>query len=398
MKRARWAGPKDWKPFTIMKERRNDLLQQLFDLINCGVILVDRDFTILHANHKIEAMFAAGPGELEGRPLETLFMPEDRSILFSNVVKLTREKGEFEGEVMLNRLDGTTFIALLTTSRIPESDSGQAKAVLSIHDISKLKSLERGLRESERMTLLGTMLDDISHQIRNPILSIGGFARRLSNIDHSHPEYVEVILSECGQLEQLLNTLQEFIHLPKPCMKKTTLDRLILQIEPSLHEMAEEFGIDFRMEWAAHLGRATILVDLKLISKAIMAVFKNACEAFEGLERERVVSLQVIPRVAWPETCGIAIIDQGCGIGKHILPHIFDPFFSTKTGHVGMGLTFTHRICKEQGNRLHIESELGKWTRVEIGFVHERRRKIRGQGIDEREKTGADLVDTHPAV
>lgn len=365
-----------------MEHHRNPLLQQLFDLINCGVILVDREFTILHANRKAEEMLKAAPAALCGLGLSSLFMPEDRSILFANIVSLTMKRGEFEGEVMLNRLDMTSFIALLTTSKIPEAAPGEAEAIISIHDISRLKSLERTLRESERMAFLGNMLDDISHQIRNPILSIGGFARRLASSQATPSKYIEVILAECGHLERLLNTLQEFIHLPKPVMRRVSLEHILNEVAPMLRAKAREYGVSFLLEGDPSLERTGILLDTKLISRAILAIFENACEAFDGIDRLAEVRASVAPGENWPESCRIVVSDNGCGIGKHILPHVFDPFFSTKTGHVGMGLTFAQRICQEQGIRLEIKSQLGKGTTVELAFPHDRRRRVRTEIMD----------------
>lgn len=87
--------------------------------------------------------------------------------------------------------------------------------MVTVRDISRLKGLERILRRSERLAFLGRMLDDISHQIRNPVLSIGGFARRLAKMDIPRQEYVRVILDEAARLELLLETLTSFIGLPR---------------------------------------------------------------------------------------------------------------------------------------------------------------------------------------
>ncbi len=368
-----------------MVQERGELLQQLFDLINCGVILTDSDFSILHANRKAEAMFGAGRGGLVGRAMEEFFMPEDRTILYSNVVSLTMKRGEFEGELMLRRLDSTTFIGLMTTSRLPHRVPGDAEVVISVHDVSRLKSLERTLRESERMAFLGNMLDDISHQIRNPILTIGGFSRRLSSSDKTASKYVDVILKECGRLEQLLSTLQEFIHLPKPSPRRVSVNEFMGSLVPRLREVARDTATELvLLDHGEEIGGHGLMVDQRLVFNAVEAVFLNACESYEALEREKRVVVRLTAGEEWPLGCRLMVEDQGCGIGRHLLPHVFDPFFSTKTGHVGMGLTMAQRICREQEVGLDLRSELGKGTTVEFGLPAERRRRIRAEIVENR--------------
>jgi PAS domain S-box-containing protein len=139
-----------------------------------GVFLLDAEDRILFANSQMERMFKANVEQLVGLEFEELFMPEDRAILVPNILKITKEKQEFECERMLC-LDGSTFWGLMCCAFFQWEGGGLI--AITIHDITKMKSIERMLKHSEHEAFLGHMVNDISHHIRNPVLVIAGLAK-----------------------------------------------------------------------------------------------------------------------------------------------------------------------------------------------------------------------------
>ncbi|UKL12871.1 two-component system sensor histidine kinase NtrB [Dissulfurimicrobium hydrothermale] len=357
------------------------LISMIFDSINGAIILVDEGGLISSANRRAIEMFSADDRDLVGLPFKALFMPEDRDILAENVINITRRDGEFETEAMLLKRDSGFFMGLVSTSML---ETGEGKAVVVIvHDITKLKGLERLLSKSERMIFLGHMLDDISHQIRNPILTIGGFARRLAKIDMPKRDYVQVILEECMRLELLLSTLTEFIRLAKPDPRPIPVGSVIDELASIVKEAALENGLKHNVSMQEGLnGTEEILVDVAAFKKAVIAGLLNACESYYEKCRSDgsgVVDLEVRPSDQPPWTLMFVISDQGDGIRPSIMPHVFDPFFTTKTGHIGMGLTFAKRIQEEQGGHIEIRSEFGKGSSLYLYLLSERRRAVRTQ-------------------
>ncbi len=351
------------------------IVSSILEIINSAILLVNADGQIVVANSKAAKMFGVPREKLEGNLLSGLFMPDDRAIFLPNILKITAQAGEYEGEGMLLRPDGTTFIALIATSAW---NYGQGTGtVFTLHDVTGFKELERVLRSSERMAFLGRMLDDISHQIRNPVLAIGGFARRLSNMECPKPEYVDVILEESGRLEQLLATLSDFLGLPRPELAmvpiKDLFDRMIREIQP----IAREKGIKLETAFAPELEGQRALADQNIFPRAFQPVFINACEAYDMADTKGRVEIRAVTPEKEPFTCVIEIRDYGMGIRPGMLPHIFDPFFTTKTGHIGMGLTFAKRIQEEQEGGIRIDSTMGKGTTVFLSLMGERRRPIR---------------------
>ncbi len=358
------------------------IVSNILEIINSAILLINAEGQIVLANSKAAKMFRTSREQLEQWPLSRLFMPDDREIFLPNILNLTKEKGEYEGEAMLLRPDGTTFIAMVATSAW-DYQQGQG-IVITIHDVTGFKELERVLRSSERMAFLGRMLDDISHQIRNPVLSIGGFARRLYNMDCPKPEYVKVILNESGRLEQLLKTLTEFLSMPRPELAMVPVKKLIDHLLPGIQSTIKETGLKLEVELSGKLEGQKVLVDPKIFQQALQAVIINACEAYEEAEAHGCVEVQVVPSTDERWACMIKVRDYGMGIRPGILPNIFDPFFTTKTGHVGMGLTFAKRMQEEQEGNIRVDSTLGSGTTVFLALAGERRRHIRTKMLNDK--------------
>ncbi|RPI49458.1 MAG: PAS domain S-box protein [Deltaproteobacteria bacterium] len=357
------------------------LITHILEIINSSILVVDIIDRIVFANSKAVMMFKAEKKKLEGSPLAKIFMPEDREVLLSNILKITRSQGEFEGEAMLHRPDGSKFMGLLSASSW-QWEKGVG-VVITIHDITKLKNIEWELRRSERMVFLGRMMNDISHQIRNPVLTIGGFSRRLAKTDIPKPEHIQAIIDESARLELLLNTLNEFIKLDRPKLEPLPVKYLVENIESRLMSLAEGHGAKWISKISSSLPTERVLADPKIFIRALEAVVINAFDAYEHEGTEKIIEFWVEPVVDQsPWACAFCVKDRGSGIKPSILPNIFSPFFTTKTGHIGMGLTFAHRIMEEQLGDIAIESSVGKGTVLTLYLSKDRRRDIRTKKIN----------------
>ncbi len=355
------------------------LISHILNAINSAILVVDHEDRLLIFNSRAEQLFGASMLKKNEKVLRELFMPEDREILLHNVLAITRSQGEFEGEVMLRREDGTAFIALMATSSWPWQQ-GQA-IVITLHDITRLKGVERLLKESERMAFLGGMLDDISHQIRNPVLAIGGFSRRLAKTPQERPEYLNAITEEAARLENLLDSLTEFIRLPPQKPAHVPVERLLSELQPLIDKASEEYGIEIQNSGASGTFTEPVFVDIEAIGRAVWEIMKNSAEEAKTSDSDISITLDITESHLPMMSCQLRIRDTGPGIRPHFLPRIFNPFFTTKTGHTGMGLTLARRIVQEAAGSLRVESVFEKGTTALVHLPRDRRREIRRKKI-----------------
>ena len=357
-------------------EEYPELMRHILDMVNSAVVVINGDKRIVFANSRAARLLHGTVGQLKGSEVEQLFLPDDREIMVANILKITRDSHEFEGEAMLRRLDGSSFLALIFTTYL-QWDSGEG-VVITIHDITRMKELERMLKYTDRVAFFGRMLDDINHQIRNPVQVIGGLAKRIATMSPPKAEHVETIIAESGRLENLLNTLNFFIRLPRPRLKSVLFSQVLDNVVPDLERMALGAGVEWVTEVVPGLREESVFIDPQLLAKALQAVALNACEAYtEKSAGPKPVTFRVLTTDRDLHPFAIQISDQGVGVSKADMPHVFSPFFSRKTRHVGMGLTITQRILEEMDGELLLESSRDSGTSVTFFLIKERRRAIR---------------------
>ena len=111
--------------------------------------------------------------------------------------------------------------------------------------------------------------------------------------------------------------------------------------------------------------------------RALSQILKNSVEAMTTPPLKKKKMTIGITLLEKDEDVAVAISDKGAGIARKDQKLIFEPFFSTRPDHVGLGLTLVKRIIGEHGGRVRVESRLKKGTIVTLYFPKDRRRKIR---------------------
>lgn len=350
-------------------------LLRVIDLIETGIIITDSSGTMLFLNRKARKLFGYGVRASIGKSIGMIFLPDDLPYFLPNILKTTRVEGEYRGENLLRKRNETRIFVKLETSLYQVDGKGEDRIIFTMQEIEKLKELERDYLESQRLVSLGKMAEGIAHKIRNPIVSIGGFARRISRkISHGDQgHYFKRIEREIDRLEAIVDRVQEFAILPKPIHRRQNIRRII---EASLKSLSAEasqraLAIDFEVEgpnW-----NPMSFIDGDLFARALAYILDNALEAIED---GGTIHVKLFPK---HDFIGVEISDTGCGIPEGNLGAIFDPFFSTKPDKVGMSLATAHRIIKEQGGTIQVSSRQGKGTSFSILLPKDRRRRIRTQ-------------------
>ncbi|MBU0943167.1 MAG: PAS domain S-box protein [Proteobacteria bacterium] len=357
------------------------LISDLLDIIHNAIIVINSDNQIVFTNSRTAEMFGVSITELKKSDFFNLFMPDDKNILVANILHIIRNEREFEGEAMLRRPDGTSFMGMISGTYF-QWDNNQWGMAFAIHDLTALKAIEHSLRCSERIAFLGRLIDNISHQIRNPVMVIGGLAKRL-DCKGSSSKKVETIRSEANRLEQLLDTLNNFISLRCPMPERLPMTDLIGMAETTLRHKVEAYGCKWISEYDKELVGEDLLFDKGLMLEALETIIINACEAYHSTAEEKIVLLQITHSNDPALPYVINITDYGIGIPRDTLQHVFGHFYSSKTKHIGMGLTLAQKIVEEQRGTLTVSSEAGEGTTVSLHLVKERRRLIRTTRLEQ---------------
>lgn len=225
----------------------------------------------------------------------------------------------------------------------------------------ELKKMQQKIIQSERLVALGRLSECIAHEVRNPVMSIGGFARRLKQKlpsgDPAH-EYAKIILKEVARLEKMVREVEDYANMPEPEFLEVNLKKLIG------HALEEWRHNGARSDIQVHLDlpgeEITFPGDEWLLSLVLKNLFQNAGDAMtNGGE----LSISAYPQ---GRQIIIKVVDTGGGIPPEDLPQVFDPFFTFKTQGSGLGLTTAHRIVSEHHGEISVKSTPGKGTEFQI--------------------------------
>ena len=161
-------------------ERAERYLGHLVDSVNEAIISTDSNGKILSFNKAAEGLWGLQSKNVVGKGIEELFFKGKNPHYVAKILEETREKERFEGEFLFNKVGGTTFPGHLNTS-IVKGEEAKRGFVAVVRDLTVERHLQQQLVESQKLASLGKVVEGVAHEVRNPLLSIGGFARRISS-------------------------------------------------------------------------------------------------------------------------------------------------------------------------------------------------------------------------
>jgi len=227
-----------------------------------------------------------------------------------------------------------------------------------VRSLVAVKTAREKLVEEEKSKALERMMEEVEHEIRNPLTSIGGFARRVNNrLPQGDPnkKYMEMIINDVARLEDMIKGLLELETTAISYRELTNINDVIMEALKSFEQDLEDRGIEARTELGDNLP--LISIDQEQMKMALANLVENSIEAMQN----KLKILKITSRIS-DGRIEIQVSDTGKGIPKDKIKNIFDPFFTSKTRGPGVGLTFTLKIIQEYRGTVSVESEPGKGT------------------------------------
>ncbi|MBW1765691.1 MAG: GHKL domain-containing protein, partial [Deltaproteobacteria bacterium] len=225
----------------------------------------------------------------------------------------------------------------------------------------ELKTTQEKLIRSERLMAMGHLVQGVAHEIRNPITTIGGFARRIKkalNEDNRLNEYIDIIVDESARLEKLVNEVREFADAQSASLSLDSIVDVMNEVSKKFKPLANRQDVKFEMDIAE--DTPLINMDMSQLVSAMSNIIENA---LESMPDGGTLALKVIRK---NDNLLISVRDTGCGIAGEQLEAVYDPFVTSKTRGAGLGLTMVHQIIMNHHGDIKISSDLDKGTLVTI--------------------------------
>ncbi len=227
------------------------------------------------------------------------------------------------------------------------------------------RKAQQRLRDAQRLTMLGEASAQIAHEIKTPLVSIGGFASRVQKqIDPEHPAQkgLRVITQEVARLETMLRELLDFAS--PGCRGRDVVDvsALVVEVLTLAQPPAHERGI--RLVFVPPKGSLSIMGDGDQLKRALLNVVLNGVQAMPGGGNLTVSASSGCGEGG--RTVDITVRDTGSGIEPQNLKRVLEPFFTTKHDGTGLGLALAQKTAEAHGGILQIESSPLAGTSVTI--------------------------------
>lgn len=334
--------------------------QHVVDSMANGLISLDAQGNIVTVNRQACRMFSLNSGEdAQRKPLSALVVFHDFNLLRA----LAGVERVLEKEVSATTAAGQTLPLSLSASTLRGDNDEHLGTVLLLRDLSDVKALQEQVQRAERLASIGRLAAGVAHEIRNPLGSLKGFLQyfhRKLPMQEQDKAYLTVMMNEVDRLNTVVSNLLEFARPKEPVFEESDVPEMLEHVLMLLHRDFEAKHLRLFREWPEALPR--LQLDQDQITQVLLNILLNAIQATES-GGEIHVSAQMLREMNLLE---IAVQDTGSGIAADDLPHIFDPFFSTKKQGNGLGLAIAHTIIEQHHGDILVESHAGHGSAFRI--------------------------------
>ena len=368
-----------------LREREHWLSTTLRSIAD-GVVMTDLAGKITFMNPAAEVLFGMTLEQAVGRPARDVMRLAGREWPSGETpidVALREQRSIHIAELVLEGSGGSNRV--ISDSSAPVVDEHEVLgAVMVFHDVTEQRQLQKQLELADRLSSLGTMAAGVAHEINNPLAAVVGNAEIvLESLAHvaasASPGEADVaaitreagtaidaqhdVLSAASRIARIVTDLGVFSRRePQPSGLVDVRKAIEWAARATAHELRHRARLSTKLE-------AVPLVegDEMRLAQVFVNLLINAAHAIEPGDAEG----NHVSVTAQPDAAGSIIVevcDTGSGIAPEALPHIFEPYFTTKAPGVGtgLGLSICHSIVASMRGELTVESRVGEGTTFRI--------------------------------
>ena len=331
-------------------ENLQALHENIVNSMSGGLITTGIDGRVRLINAAGQRLLERHENEIIGRPVVHYFLERLPELGPSNV----------RCEVTSVTPQGAQKTFGMTRSVLEVPDRGAVGYVYTFDDLTEIRRLEREVRLRDRMAALGRMAAGIAHEIRNPLASIAGSVKVLSDVSVLNQEQKTLVDIVNRESERLNSIISDFLTYSREKQYQLTPTDIVPLLEDTLTLL--ENRADIKAEGKLRIVRsfqaesAVALADGDRLKQVFWNICDNAVRAMNHGGTLRVSLLADGDR--WL----VAFADTGHGLAPNELEKIFEPFQSDFVGGTGLGLAIVYQIVQAHDGKINVKSKRGKGT------------------------------------
>lgn len=341
---------------------------KILDNVNSGIMVIDSCSRIIIFNKSAEIITDFNVEEILGKDISTLKLKLDNNENFTYEC-FNNQKTFFEEPGYLAKKDDSVLRIRFSTSFMYNDDNSIKSCICIFRDNTEIEKLQRQIVLADKLAALGRLTAALVHEIRNPLLPIRNASEYLLSKygpNESSTELtnlLKIIRDESERLnrvtDQLVSMNKDSFYAIGSCYLNEVIDEVLTLLSYTINKNAIKLKINIMTnDILAPYNKDNLKqVFINLILNAIDALKSNE-------EKEKnVIEIKIEKKSNFAI---VDISDNGIGISRKDINLIFDPFYTTKEGGTGMGLSIVFNIIKNSGGEITIESDVNKGTTVSL--------------------------------
>ncbi len=354
-----------------LKAAREELAEKAFDLRELqalnenivrsmadGMVTIDPDGRIGAFNSAAEEITGLKFEEVRGRALGEIFdLPELRGSLEAGI----SQTAPYRCEIPFAREDRALTLGL-TISPLKDEKGDYGGLLCMFQDVTLIKKMEAEIKKKDRLAAIGEMSAGMAHEIRNPLASLSGSLQILKeelSLSGDNLNLMDIALNEMERLDRIVTEFLIYAGPKMPAMEECDMAQIIRETANLIKSGGKsEEGVELVLDVPEEPVR--ILADQGQMRQVLLNLALNAVQSLSG---PGTVTIKLIQN---NRDVSIIVEDNGSGIPKEDMDKIFYPFYSTKEGGSGLGLSIVYRIVEDHGGRINVESHPGKGSRFMV--------------------------------
>jgi two-component system sporulation sensor kinase A len=358
-------------------EARNFLKTVLDSSTEYAITVTDLKGRITLFNRGAELMFQYEAERVLGQPAWELLCDQKQDVLQNPLFladSAEEQNAVQELEVELKRADGSRFVASLATTSVQTTEGGLLGRLAIIKDLTieqqqaeELRQMQTQLAQNEKIAALGRIAAQVAHEVRNPLAGLRLYALHLKSkvadkLSESELVLIEKILKNIDHLadttEQILNVARPLNLTFRPQQIEPIVGDCLQLVEAQIVANKVEVTIDL----AAAAAETVVLIDEASLRAALVNILLNSIQAMPSGGTLTISSLNYDRQLL------LKIKDTGSGMSIEQAAKVFEPFYTTKSSGLGLGMPFAKRVIEQHRGSIRVASRPGEGAEVELAL------------------------------
>jgi two-component system cell cycle sensor histidine kinase/response regulator CckA len=351
-------------------------LAAVFNGIQDGISVLDRDLNILQVNQAMDKLYSHQV-PLAGKKCFQAYYGRKKPCRVCPTLRAIKERTPQINTVPLVGDGGQHGWLELHAFPLCDQDGEVTGVIEYVHDISERKLLEERFIQAQKMESIGLLAGGIAHDFNNILGGILGYASWMkTNISHDHPFFrpVDTIEKSASRAAELTSQLLAFARGGKYDIRPSSLNNVISE---SLRILTGTLDKSITIETSLNDSLPTVEIDVGQIQQVLMNLCVNARDAMPGGGRLTIQSSvarlsegdarkQPEGKPGWFAV--LSVSDTGVGMDESVRQRIFEPFFTTKEKGkgTGLGLSMVYGVVKNHGGFINVYSEAGEGSTFKV--------------------------------